>query len=66
MLIIEEGAERESGGASTAAGGMLGHSDPVATVMQAGSGRPGLIRRGDVNMATGASGTRSNPTPTKH
>lgn len=36
MLIIEEGADGEWGAASTAAGGMLGHSYPVATVMQAG------------------------------
>lgn len=43
MLIIEEGADRELGAASTAAGGMLGHSDPVAMVMQAGDGHQGLI-----------------------
>lgn len=48
MLIIEEGADGEWGAASMAAGGMLGHSYPVATVMQAGDGRPGLIQHSDV------------------
>lgn len=43
MLIIEEGADRESGAENGAAGGMLGHSESVAMVMQAGEGRPGLI-----------------------
>lgn len=36
MLIIEEGADGEGGAAGTAAGGVLGHSYPVATVTQAG------------------------------
>lgn len=66
MLIIEEGADGEWGAASAAAGGVLGHSYPVATVMQAGDGHPGLIRRSDVNMATGASGTRATQKQSKH
>lgn len=47
-----------------AAGRMLGHSDPVATVMQAGDGHPGLIHHGNRNMATRASSVRTNPNQT--
>lgn len=48
MLIIEEGADGEWGAESTAAGGMLGHSYPVATVMQAGDGCPGVIHHSNI------------------
>ena len=41
--------QKESGEqASAAAGGVLGHSYPVATVMQAGDRRPGLIHHSNV------------------
>lgn len=48
MLIIEEGTDGESGAASAAAGGMLGHGGPVATEMQAGDGHSGLSHHGNV------------------
>lgn len=61
MLIIEEGADGESGAASSAAGGMLGHNDPVARVMQANDGHSGPIRHSNKNMATRASDSRTKP-----
>ena len=66
MLIIEEGAGRELGAVNTAAAGMLGHSDPVAPVMQAWQRAPESHSPLQCNMATRPSGTSTNPHQTKH
>lgn len=42
-----------------AAGGLLGHSYPVARVMQAGDRRSVIVQQDNVIMATGASDTCS-------
>lgn len=55
------------GATGTAASGVLGHSYPVARVIQVGDRHPSLVHHGNVIMATGASGTCASPKQTnKH